>query len=273
MQDPNSVSALAILFMVVTLLISFGVPIGLAIWAKNKYRNNFSFIPLLGGILGFVIAQFLVRGIIQANILPLFGWYQNLTKISLLFAVFQSYLAGLVEEPARFVVFAILHKRRQYPDGLSYGIGHGGIEAILIVGLTYVNNLVLSLIINSGGSALTQVPASLMSFLTTTTPYIFGVAGLERVFAIALQIALSLFVLKGFQVNKKWLYLVVAILIHGTANFGALYLGSLGKTVVSSSPELGSIIFGEGFLLIVAVLSVLFIVGQAKAWRKSQPAH
>ena len=44
-------------------------------------------------------------------------------------------MAGVFEETGRYVSFKwFLKKETRIQDGLSYGIGHGGIEAMLIVG-------------------------------------------------------------------------------------------------------------------------------------------
>lgn len=271
LTSSDHVSTLSILFMCVTLAICLGVPIGLAIWAKVRHKKAFSFIPLLFGVLGFFISQIVLRLPILQGVLPLFGWYKQLMQVQWLYVLFLSFTAGLVEEPARFIAFTIMKKRHGFIDGISYGIGHGGIEAIIIIGITYINNIILSIMVNTGslGSSGSMLPSSLVPALTGTSPYIFLVAGIERIFAISMQIALSLVVLKGFQTNKKALYLTVSIVLHGLANFLALAASQLGVKVMAGSPMMGSVLFAEGFLLVTAVFSVLYIVKQAKNWRKS----
>lgn len=260
----DQVSSLSIAFMVLSGVIAFAFPIGLAIWAKRRYRAAFSFIPLLGGVLGFFISQEIIRLPIVQLLLPNFPWFQALMKVSWAYPLFMSFTAGLVEEPARYIVFSILKQRRSFTDGLSYGIGHGGIEAILLVGMTYISNPVLSLAINSGNlDALgSSLPSTVISALT--------VAGIECVFAFALQIALSLLVLKGFQVNKKGLYLLLAFLIHGLVIFLASILANLGPTSTPALPQVGGVLVHEAFFFIVAILSLLFILRQAKAWQSAQ---
>ena len=268
----DQVSSLSIIFMVLTGVIVFAFPIGLAVWAKRRYRAAFSFIPLLGGVLAFFISQEIIRLPIVQLLLPTLPWFQSLMKVSWAYFLFMSFTAGLVEEPARYIVFSILKQRRSFTDGLSYGIGHGGIEAILLVGITYISNLFLSLAINSGnlGALGSQLPSTVISALTDTPSYLFAVAGIERIFAIALQIALSLLVLKGFQVNKKGLYLLLAFLIHGLVNFLALTLANLGSKLIPASPQLGGVLASEVFILIIAILSLVFILWQAKTWQSEQ---
>lgn len=269
-----TVNPLSIVFMFITVLICFGVPVGLAIWAKTKYRKAFSLLPLLAGVLGFFISQIIFRLPIVQAVLPLFGWYQELKEMKWLYIVFMCFTAGLVEEPARFIAFSMMKKRRGFTDGLSYGIGHGGIEAILLVGISYIGNAVISLMLNSNTSSLgALLPAAAITELAGTAPYRFLLAGAERIFAMLLHIALSLVVLKGFQTNKRVLYLFISFLLHGTANLAAIAAGTLGSVVISGSPVLGSDIFSEGVLLIVAILSVLYISKQAREWRNMQSAE
>src|SRR5690625_4537103 len=57
------------------------------------------------------------------------------------FAVFSS---GLFEEGARYIAFRWgLKRRRRAEDGVVFGLGHGGAEAILLIGLAAVNAIVL----------------------------------------------------------------------------------------------------------------------------------
>jgi uncharacterized membrane protein YhfC len=264
------VSALSIAFMFVTLIACFGLPVFLAVRAKKKYGSAFSFVPLLVGALAFFIAQIIIRLPIIQGLLPTFGWYQQFMQMQWPYLIFLSFTAALVEEPARYIAFKIMKTRRAYPDGLAYGIGHGGIEAILIVGLSYISNIALSFMINGGslGPLAGVLPASAISALTDTPSYMFLIGGIERVFAIALQIALSLLVLRGFQTGRRMRCLLLAIGIHGSVNLLAQACVLLGQSALPGDPQLGSVLLSEGFLLIVALLSVLYIVKRAKEWKK-----
>lgn len=256
-QPVQLVSTISQVFMCITLLICIALPIGMAIWGRKKFRKAFSFIPMLAGVLAFFTAQVVFRQYILGTVLSQFGWYKSFAASGWAFLIYSCFLAGLVEEPARFVAFSVMKHRRQFPDGLSYGIGHGGVEVLLVTGLAYLNNILVSVMINSGYP---DVPAEVTNLFIATPPADFLLAGLERVFAMALQIALSLLVLKGFQVDKKAQYLAGAILLHGAANFAAAATAQLAGNLAS-----------EGVLLIVAAASVLYIVRQAKEWM-NQPA-
>ena len=101
-----------------------------------------------------------------------------------------------------------------------YGAGHGGFEALAILGFAMINNLVLSFMINSGsldvvtsnlsGYTLEQLEFS-ANVLITSAPYIFLIGIAERIIAVAIQISLS--VLVWFSLKKKYLFLT-ALFIH-----------------------------------------------------------
>lgn len=271
-MDHQSVSATSILCMCVSLLICFGVPIGLAIWGKVRYKKAFSLLPLLGGFLGFFISQYLIRFSALQYLLPLFGWYKALAKMPWLYSAFLAITAGLFEESARFIVFNMMKKRRAFQDGLSYGIGHGGTEAILLVGFTYINNIVISLMINMGllGSLVSRTPAlsqaalaTAAQQLTSIAPATFLLGGFERLFTMAIQIALSIVVLRGFVTNRKWLYLALAVLLHAFVDFPA---GLVGLHAVKVS-----VYVLEGFVYALGALSVIYIVWRARHWLKPEP--
>lgn len=140
-----------------------------------------------------------------------------------------SFSAGLFEETARLICMVLLLKgfRRLY-DGIAFGLGHGGIEAILLVGLTMLNNLVLAVMMNTGlwGSVTKMLPpeatAEIEKALVETPPLYFLVGGVERIWAIGLHVACSLIIMMGIERGRKFLAWLVAFLIHGCSNLAAI---------------------------------------------------
>lgn len=267
MSISQTVSSWSILCMVITLILSIGVPIALAIWGKVHYKKNFSFVPLLLGMAGFFVFQIIIRAPIL-QVLGQFQWFKDFAKNSFWwYAILLSFTAGLFEEPARFIVYTILKKRRSFVDGFSYGIGHGGIESILVVGSVYINNLILSMMINSGTiqKVLEATPAAAqpaltaaIGQLTSMSSTIFLAAGVERLLTVFIQIGFSLLVLRGFQTGKRWLWLGIAILAHTVVDFTAVALVKVGLSPWAI----------EGAIAVFAALSLIYIVMQARAWRK-----
>ena len=132
----------------------------------------------------------------------------------------------------------LLKAFHRWIDGVSFGLGHGGIEAILLIGLANVNNLALAATINAGqwdviAQALPPEAADqLFTALTQTAPAMFLLGGVERLAAITLHIACSLIVLAGIVHGRKLVAWVVAVLVHGLFNLVAVSLAGTGISVV-----------------------------------------
>ena len=120
-----------------------------------------------------------------------------------------------------------LKKHLTRENALMYGAGHGGIEAFLILGMSSMSNLITAAMINGGlmektmtvlDAAQQEVTYSQLSVLWTTPVYQFYLAPVERISAIALQIALSILVYSAVKTGKK-LYLAAAFGIHFAVDF------------------------------------------------------
>lgn len=112
-------------------------PILLGIWFVRRYRSSWKLVGI--GALVFVGAQVLhipflswLTSLFTAGTLPAPG-----AAYRVLFnAVLLGLLAGLFEETARAIAFYFLKDQaRSWKPAVALGIGHGGIESILLVGL------------------------------------------------------------------------------------------------------------------------------------------
>lgn len=101
--------------------------------------------------------------------------------------------AALFEETGRWTAFRFFLKNHLTAEtALMYGAGHGGAESILIVGITYISNIVTSIMINSGtfentmstlDNNLKQTAYEQLSPLWTSSAGTFLMAGVERIFS------------------------------------------------------------------------------------------
>lgn len=115
------VNILSIVFMIVSMLICFLLPVALIIYFYRKYK--ISLIAVLLGAIVFFVSQIAIR-------IP---------------------LLSIVGKQQWYIVMKLLMKKSlNWKNGIAFGIGHGGIEAIIIVGLTLLNYIVISMMINSG---------------------------------------------------------------------------------------------------------------------------
>ncbi|MGE7859550.1 YhfC family glutamic-type intramembrane protease [Bacillus mobilis] len=180
--------------LIFTTMISFGLPLVALLYAFWKKR----YIPYMLGVLAFVVSQILIR-------IPILNYVNGTSTNFQMFSVMQPVLfvlllslsAGIFEEIARFIAMRYFMKQRDWQSGFLFGAGHGGIEAVLIVGIPVISLLLSQTVIQNGDS--------------------YYLAGIERIFAMVLHIGLSIIVLQAV-IQKKFRYVVYAILIHGTAN-------------------------------------------------------
>lgn len=108
----------------------------------------------------------------------------------------------------------VLKKRRNKETSISYGIGHGGFEGILISGIAYVQYIAYAVMINTGtfgtviDRAASQAPeqiGSIEAVVNTLTSFLFadlGIASVERIFAVLFHIGASILVFYACK-NKK----------------------------------------------------------------------
>lgn len=250
------VSNTSIMFLIISLIISVGLPLGLVAYFYKKYKISIKCVFI--GVLIFIIFSQVLEKVLHYFVLTKNPYTVALLKNPWLFMIYGGLAAGIFEEVGRYIGFKFLLKgQREWKDGIAYGIGHGGIEAILIGGVTSIQNIVYSNLINSGTfekvlSAKIPVSmlASIKNSLENTPSYMFGFIGIERMLVLPLHIALSLVVLYGIKKGEK-IYLLYAIIIHAIVDFpAALY----------QAGKIKSIFLIEGVVLVVAIISLIFII-------------
>jgi uncharacterized membrane protein YhfC len=208
------------IFMAVSAIISIGIPVFLFFFLRKRF--SMSVIPMLVGVAAFVIFVLILERFVHLLVLrPSITGEIALMKQPLLYMLYGTFMAGIFEESARFISFHLLKKKYSgIGTGISYGIGHGGGEAIIIAGLSMISSLVFSVMINSGATAMLPeaMQGAVMEKITTslvnTAPYMFLMSGIERIFAVAVQISLSVIVFYSVYCRGKWWLFPFAILIH-----------------------------------------------------------
>ncbi|WMT18850.1 YhfC family intramembrane metalloprotease [Parageobacillus toebii] len=215
--------------MVTQLVISLFVPIGLLLYFRKK--KWLSWKPFGIGVLIFVLFSQVLEKALHVVMIDPSGTSLKWTDSVALFVLYATLAAGIFEEVGRYIGFRwMLKKHRDYKDGLSFGLGHGGIEAILIGVLGAVNAIVLASLIQSGAfdkmiaPTLPKEQAAFLKDMVLHTPFsMYVLGGLERLFAIAFHIAMSLLVLLGVR-ERKFRYVIYAILLHALVDTApALY--------------------------------------------------
>ena len=243
----GTVPGSSIAVMVIMLLFSIAVPIGLMIYFRKKKKADWK--PFLIGIAIMILFAFVLEQIVRSTVLgsPAGAKIMGSVWGS---AIFGGLMAGIFEETGRFFAFRTVLRRNQDKDvnALMYGAGHGGIEMFLIFGFAMLNNLIYSLLINSNATSLltgtltgelrAQVEEVLRTLITTPAhQYLLG--GVERVFAIVLQLSLSVIVwFAAKKKNRVWLF-PVAIAIHFLVDAAAVAAAGLGAPALAVEALVG----------------------------------
>lgn len=199
---------------IIAVIIEIGLPIALAVFAWKKFKVSWA-IFFLG--MGLFIAS-LIR--IPLNSYVTFYLQSKFSgEISFLItALFASLTAGIFEEGVRALAFGAIIKNRTYYKGIMYGIGHGGGgESMIFVGLSVLAGYVMYRFFPN---ILPQISLSQISSIAWYLPL---VGALERIFAIAIQISLSVLVMYAF-LNKKYYFIAVAIFYHMLIDITVMYV-------------------------------------------------
>ena len=213
--------------IIFSLCISIALPVVLLIVVHKKTKARMA-MAVIGAATFFLFAMVLEQ-ILHAVVLGVGG--ERITGNIWIYGLYGGLAAGLFEEVGRFVAMRFAMKKQlNLPNALMYGVGHGGIEAILIVGLASVSNLVTSIMINAGtleaslgalDQATKEATLTQLSALWTTPSYQFFLSGIERIVAVTLHIALSVLVFQAVKLGKKF-YWFLAFAIHVGVDFATV---------------------------------------------------
>ncbi|WP_432557825.1 YhfC family glutamic-type intramembrane protease [Granulicoccus sp. GXG6511] len=211
------------------------------------------------GVLTFTVTQLLIRIPLITVVLPVLPEWQALLSHAVWAALVLSFSAAVFEETGRLLVLTLFFRtrRRTQADGVAFGLGHGGIEAFVLVGLSLVGVLVMGILVKAGqwGSLTATMPpeaaAALQSQLGAVTVLAATAGGLERVAAVALHVGLSVLVLLGVERGRPVAAWLLAMLIHGVANFVA---------VVALTVWGWPVLAVEALLLVVAAIAIAWVV-------------
>ena len=143
---------------------------------------------------------------------------------------------------------------------LDEGLGHGGIESVMVVGMTYVNNFIIAVMVQSGKMAeslatLEQAEAEQtvrnLEPLWTLTADQFFLPGVERVLALAMQVAFSLLVYRSVK-DKKIGFLGLSLLCHFLMTFLSSLAGAIlgGIAAEACNLALTAVICGLAWKLV-----------------------
>ncbi|MBO5071048.1 MAG: YhfC family intramembrane metalloprotease [Roseburia sp.] len=255
----------------ITLFVALVLPLIIYIVYGVKNKGKGVWTAWLLGAAGFFVFQIIIRVPIL-NVLSLSeGFVSFATEHYIVYCLLLAFTAALFEVAGRYIVAKLMRANLTYERGIAAGLGHGGIEAMMLIGMTYINNLVYIALINSGSfdtvveqtAALGVDTSSLVSVkeaLIGTESYVFLLAGYERILTMILHVVLSLLVCYFVSRGKDWQGIVTCLVCHWLVDFvSAAVSGIVSGTV--------AYVIIYIFLTIVAVVSVLGIRSIKRSWK------
>lgn len=232
------------------------LPFVLAFIFIRKFKGRWLFF-----LLGF--ATFILSQLVHIPLLSLLGQGFKAAGIDLtakpwgvlLNSVYLGMMAGLCEEFARYFGFKLLKDRgKPFKAGFITGIGHGGIESIM-VGVSLLANYFLLKAVSQGGMQLPGLTPEIINSVINMPVYMPLVGAAERIFAIALHLTLSVLVWRAVLLQKKgWLWLAIGY--HALVDAFAVAASQYGVNVFVI----------EGVLLILTVVNVILLINMHRRW-------
>jgi uncharacterized membrane protein YhfC len=237
-------------------VLMIGLPLALGVYLARKYGLVWR-LYIVGGAT-FVASRVLHLPFNSQVLVPLLeqvGWMQGTAlgqQVGLAIALGLS--AGIFEELARYVVLRYWRRDlRTWRQGLMFGAGHGGIEAVLL-GLLALFAFIQAVAYREADltgivppEALEATQAQLQAYWSL--PWYASLLGaLERSFTLVFHIAAALLVLQVFtRGGLGWL--LAAVLWHTFTDAAAVFVAANWGVYAA-----------EGTLLIIAGLSLAMIV-------------
>lgn len=224
----GTVSTIQLALILLTAILGIALPlIAAIIWCKKKHEP---FTTVLIGAATFLLFAIVIEKPLQALVIQLDSPVSQFVNARpVLWAFIVGLFPGVFEETGRFVAFkTVLRKRTQRETGLTHGIGHGGFEAMFILGITYIEYFVFAIMLNQGSffelmiepvkdtltpDVIKQI-TGIVEQITTFSAGALGLALIDRLIAVFYHIGASILVFYAAKDKKRlWLY-PFAIAIH-----------------------------------------------------------
>ena len=278
----GTVSGGSIAAMCVTLFISLILPVVVLIVYALKNRKQGVAGAWFLGAAGFFVTQIVIRVPILSTLSLMPGFVSFVENHYVLYALMLGLTAALFEVVGRFACAKILSKNLTYTKGFAAGLGHGGIEAIVLIGMTYVSNLLYVAMINTGAieGVIVQTEAmgvdaapvyALVDSLVNTPSYLFLLAGYERILAMIGHVAMTLVVFYFMSKKQTLKGIGICVLYHFVMDSMVGIISGL------ATPYLGSVVSQNVsyaityvFLTVMAIVAVVAIGKIRAAWKAEQ---
>lgn len=214
--------------------LSFVIPFAFVLLWKMRFRK--SIIPSLVGVFIFITFGIILKSVPNMLFTAIDSPISRFLKENIwAYVLYAALIAGIFEETGRYFAFKVFLSKHDYRESsVAYGLGHGGVECMAVLGFTMIQNFTYAQLINAGqmeevyssftDEGAVKVFKDLEQAILNLTVSDCVWAGIERLSAIILQVALSVLVFQAVHVTGKKRMLAVAIALHTVIDiFAGLY--------------------------------------------------
>jgi uncharacterized membrane protein YhfC len=241
----------------------FDIVYPLALGVLARWRLGISWRYFGYGALIFVLFQLISRVPLTLAIQSLIAPQLQASRAALIgWVAISALTAGLFEELGRYIGYRWLMKREEktWTKGVMYGLGHGGIESMLLVaGLLALTLIQVLALARADLSTLPLTPEQRtlaeqqLAAIAAQPAWVPLLGAWERMWTIPLHVALSVVVLQVFRRGSlRWLWL--AILAHALVDL--LAAGAAPILQLSGMPAL---LVPEALITVIGLLSLWVI--------------
>lgn len=192
------------------------LPVGAAFFWRRRSRAPWT--PLLVGGLTFFLAVQVLEALFHGLCLQFITPVADFLKAHpIVYAFYGALAAGVFEETGRWVAFRYpLRRYSARETAISYGLGHGGMECLLVLAVTYI--LYLAVILTGS-----PMMAQLGPILEGITPFYCLMAVWERIMAMIFHVSASVWVFTAVHDPARRHFYPLAILFHALLDLPAVF--------------------------------------------------
>ncbi len=221
-------------------------------------KKKISVKPMFFGAAAFFVSQICLR-IPILQVLGAQSWYKSFALNIIPYVLTLAFTAGLFEESARYIGARLLKNERAYRDAVSFGLGHGLCEVILITGMAQINNIIYSTMINNGTLA-SSLPAAtanqILSVMLTATPAMIFMGLWERVSTVLFHVFATVLIFKGVN-EHKIRYYFYALAAHTVCDTAAPLLAKYVNAWVT-----------EMVLFVIGIAGLIYVLKVKPSFRQ-----
>jgi len=214
------------------ILIEWALPFLVAFFIARRYRVAWGLFGV--GALAFVASQVLhiplnlgLTALFRNGLIPA----PQPDMAIAVNAVIAGTTAAICETPARLIAIRLLKERgRDWGSALMVGVGHGGIESILFVGLPVLLNFAIFLIARDQGAAAFGLQDAQVQQFWSAAWHLPLAGAVERITTIVLHILLTGLVWLAVR-TRNFLWFGTAMLWHALTDSMVVLLSSLEVSI------------------------------------------